>query len=192
MTSFAFHGQPVANGLAFSVASMILHPCRFLKQRLPKHTKVTSAGNVCGRVTAKRGGKSKPASSLRLVVDNLHLPGVSEPFITWTMSGEAEFQEREGNNRPWITHRIKRGSFFLTTGGGIYDCRWKALTPEPFETMLVFVELPLIQRALEEVFGADAKHAHLRDLSAFSDADLNWLMERLHKELIRRKASPLL
>jgi len=58
--------------------------------------------------------------------------------------------------------------------------------------MLVFVELPLIQRALEEVFGADAKHARLRDLSAFTDADLNWLMERLHKELIRRKASPLL
>src|SRR5437762_11232886 len=84
---------------------MILHPCRFLKQRLPKHTKVTSAGNVCGRVMAKRGGKSKPASSLRLVVDNVHLPRVSEPFITWTMSGEAEFQEREGN-QPWITHRI--------------------------------------------------------------------------------------
>jgi len=125
------------------------------------------------------------------VVDNVHLPGVSETFITWTMSGEAEFQEREGN-RPWITHRIKKGSFFLTTGGGIYDCRWEALTPEPFETMLVFVELPLIQRALEEVFGAGAKHARLRDLSAFTDADLNWLMERLHKELIRRKASPLL
>jgi len=125
------------------------------------------------------------------IVDLVHLPAVSEPFITWTMSGEAEFQEREGN-RPWITHRIKRGSFFLTTGGGIYDCRWEAVTPEPFETMLVFVELPLIQRALEEVFGADAKHAHLRDLSAFTDGDLNWLMERLHKELIRRKASALL
>jgi len=125
------------------------------------------------------------------IVDLVHLPAVSEPFITWTMSGEAEFQEREGN-RPWITHRIKRGSFFLTTGGGFYDCRWEALTPEPFETMLVFVELPLIQRALEEVFGADVKHARLRDLSAFTDADLNWLMERLHKELIRRKPSPLL
>ena len=58
--------------------------------------------------------------------------------------------------------------------------------------MLVFVELPLIQRALEEVFGVDAKHARLRDLSAFTDADLHWLMERLYKELIRRKASPLL
>src|SRR5438876_11390283 len=125
------------------------------------------------------------------IVDVVHLPAVSEPFIAWTMSGQAEFQEREGD-RPWITHRIRRGSFFLTTGGGIYDCRWKALTPEPFETRLVFVELPLIQRALKEVFGADANHARLRDVSAFTDADLNWLMERLYKELIRRKASPLL
>lgn len=66
------------------------------------------------------------------------------------------------------------------------------MTPEPFETMLVFLELPLIQRALEEVFGADSGHARLRDLSAFSDADLHWLMERLHKELMSRKASPLL
>src|SRR2546430_13160965 len=39
------------------------------------------------------------------IVDIVHLPAVSEPFITWTMSGEAEFYEREGN-RPWITHRI--------------------------------------------------------------------------------------
>ncbi len=125
------------------------------------------------------------------IVDMVHLPAVSEPFIAWTTSGQAEFQEREGD-RPWITHRIRRGSFFLTTGGGIYDCRWKALTPEPFETMLVFVELPLIQRALEEVFGPDAHKARLRDLSAFTDAELHWLMERLHKELTRRKASPLL
>jgi len=125
------------------------------------------------------------------VVDNVHLPGVSEPFIAWTMSGQAEFQEREGDG-PWITHQIRRGSLFLTTGGGIYDCRWKAFTPEPFETMLVFVGLPLIRRVLEEIFGADADNARLRDLSAFTDAEMHWLMERLHKELTRRKASPLL
>ena len=47
------------------------------------------------------------------IVDMLHLPSVSEPFLAWTMSGEAEFQERE-TGQPWITHRIKKGSFFLT------------------------------------------------------------------------------
>jgi AraC family transcriptional regulator len=71
------------------------------------------------------------------------------------MSGEVEFQEREGN-RPWITHQLKKGSFFLTSGGAPYERRWKAVTSEPFESMAVFIELPLLQRALEEVFGADA------------------------------------
>jgi len=128
--------------------------------------------------------------ALPRVVDVLPLPSVSEPSLAWTISGDVEFQEREGN-RPWITHRIKKGSFFLTCGGAPYDCRWKAVTAEPFQSMSVFIELPLLERAFEEVFGADALHARLRDVSAFTDAVLNSLMERLHEELLRRKASPL-
>jgi AraC family transcriptional regulator len=128
--------------------------------------------------------------ALPRVVDMLPLPSVSEPFLAWTVSGEAEFQEREGN-RPWITHRIEKGSFFLTSGGAPYDCRWKAVSSAPFESMAVFIELPLLERAFEEVFGADAVHAQLRDISAFTDVALNALMQRLHEELMRRKASPL-
>jgi AraC family transcriptional regulator len=124
------------------------------------------------------------------VVEVLHLPSVSEPFLAWTMSGEVDFQERE-NKQPWITHRIKKGSFFLTSGGAPYDCRWKAVTSEPFEAMSVFVELPLLQRALEEVFGGDAAHTQLRDVSAFTDVALDSLMERLRDELMLRQASPL-
>ena len=123
-------------------------------------------------------------------VNTLPLPSVSEPFLAWTISGEVEFQEREGN-RPWVTHRINRGSFFLTSGGAPYDCRWKAVSAEPFEAMSVFIELPLIQRALEEVFGPDAVHARLRDISAFTDPVLHSFMEQVHGELTRRKASPL-
>jgi len=122
--------------------------------------------------------------------ESLALPGVSEAYLAWTFSGEAEFQEREGDG-PWITHRIKKGSFFLTTGGGPYECRWKALTPEPFLAMMVFVELPLLRRAMEEVFGAKAAKVRLRDLSAFTDPDLNWLMERVREELMARRASAL-
>jgi AraC family transcriptional regulator len=110
------------------------------------------------------------------VGDTLPLPSVSEPFLAWTMSGEVNFQERE-NKRPWITHRIKKGSFFLTSGGAPYDVRWKAVTSEPFEAMFVFVELPLLQRALEEVFGSDAVQAQLRDVSAFTDDALDSLAE---------------
>jgi AraC family transcriptional regulator len=124
------------------------------------------------------------------VVDTLYLPSVSEPFLAWTTSGEVDFQERE-DEQPWITHRIRKGSFFLTSGGAPYECRWKAVTSEPFESMAVFIELPLLQRALEEVFGADAAHARLRDVSAFTDDALDSLMERLRDEVTRRQASPL-
>jgi hypothetical protein len=57
--------------------------------------------------------------------------------------------------------------------------------------MAVFIALPLLQRALEEVFGDDAPRAQLRDLSAFHDLALNSLMERVHEELLRRHASAL-
>jgi AraC family transcriptional regulator len=124
------------------------------------------------------------------VVDAVHLPSVSEPFLAWTVSGEAKFQEREGN-QPWVSHHLKKGSFFLTSGGAPYDCRWQAVTAEPFQSMAVFIELPLLQQAMEEVFGADAPQARLRDISAFYDPALNALMERVHEELLRRKASAL-
>ncbi len=120
----------------------------------------------------------------------LTMPGVSEAYLAWTFSGEAEFQEREGEGA-WITHRIKKGSFFLTMGGGPYECRWKALTSDPFLSMMVFVELPLLRRAMEEVFGAKAAKVRLRDLSAFTDPDLSWLMEQVRVELMTRRASVL-
>ncbi len=128
--------------------------------------------------------------SLPPAVDTLHLPSVSEPFLAWTVSGEVDFQEREGK-RPWVSHRLKKGSFFLTSGGAPYDCRWKAVSSEPFQSMTVFIELPLLQRAMKEVFGAKADHARLRDISAFTDVALSSLMERVHAELMRRRASPL-
>lgn len=129
-------------------------------------------------------------TSLPRVVESLPLPAVSEPFLAWTISGEVDFQEREGN-RPWISHRVKKGSLFLTTGGAPYECRWNAVTAEPFESMAVFLELPLLERALDEVFGKDAAFARLRDASAFSDEALDCWMEQLHGELMQKKASPL-
>jgi AraC family transcriptional regulator len=124
------------------------------------------------------------------IVDASQVPTVSEPFLAWARSGEVEFQERQ-NNGPWLTTRVKKGSFFLTVGGEPYDCRWRTLTSEPFQSMLVLIGLPLFDRALKEVFGADAVTTQLRDISGFEDITLNSLMEQLYSELMRRKASPL-
>jgi hypothetical protein len=77
------------------------------------------AGNVCGLVAARPGGTSRRGTvALPRIVDVLLLPSVSEPFLAWTISGEVEFQEREDKG-PWITQRLTKGSFFLTSGGAL-------------------------------------------------------------------------
>jgi AraC family transcriptional regulator len=125
------------------------------------------------------------------VVGVQQVPATSEPFLAWILSGEADFQEREGGQQRWTTHRVSKGDLFLTTGGGPYEVRWRTLTAEPFESLAVFLELPLLTRALEEVFGADAPFARLRDGSGFRDDTLDALMTRLHGELLRHQASAL-
>ena len=69
--------------------------------------------------------------SLPPVAEVFTMPAVTEPFIVWITSGEAEAQEREDNG-PWVTSRLKKGSLFLTAAGAPYDFRWRTLTPEPF------------------------------------------------------------
>jgi AraC family transcriptional regulator len=169
----------------------------FLGMPVPETTSAAAferyVGGKCLRVGRGEAWREVKAWILALppVGDTLRLPSVSESSLAWTISGEVDFQEREGR-KPWITHRLRKGSLFLTSGGAPYDVRWKAVTPEPFTSMAVFIELPLLQRALEEVFGDNAPHARLRDLSAFNDAVLDPLMERLRAELMARRASPLL
>jgi AraC family transcriptional regulator len=149
-------------------------------------------GGKCLRVGRGEAWRDIKAWILALPpkVDAIQLPSVNESSLAWTYSGEVDFQEREGK-KPWVTHRIKKGSFFLTSGGAPYDVRWKAVKSEPFESMSVFIELPLLQRAFQEVFGEEAVRARLRDISAFTDPFLNLLMERLRAELLSRRASPL-
>jgi AraC family transcriptional regulator len=104
------------------------------------------------------------------------MPAVTEPFIVWTTSGEAETQERE-NDGPWLTSRVKKGSMFLTAAGAPYDFRYRTLTPEPYEVVLVLLSLPLFNEALRDVFGTNAAHARLRDLSGFEDPVLIQLLQ---------------
>lgn len=118
------------------------------------------------------------------------MPAVTEPLIVWITSGEAEAEERE-NNGPWVSNRLKKGSLFLTAAGAPYDFRWRTLTPEPFEVVLVLLSLPLFNKALEDVFDASARHARLRDVSGFEDPDLIPLLQKLREEVTRSSASRL-
>lgn len=124
------------------------------------------------------------------VAETFTMPATTEPLIAWTSSGEAEAQERE-NDGPWVTSRLKKGSLYVTAAGAPYQFRWRTLTPEPFETVLVLLGLPLFGEALAEVFGADADNARLRDVSGFEDPALVALLEQLKQEALRATASRL-
>lgn len=123
--------------------------------------------------------------------DAFTMPAVSEPFIAWISSGDAEAQERE-NGGPWVTNRLTKGSLFLTAAGAPYEFKWKTLTAEPFEVTLVLLSLPLFNECLQDVLGSNAAHALLRDVSGFEDPYLVPLLQVLRTEAMAPSASRLL
>ncbi len=150
--------------------------------------------NIGNRVAVGRGPAWK---DIRLSVfelpheaETFMMPAVTEPFIAWAASGDAEFQEREGRE-PWKRTRVAKGTLFVTAGGAPYEMRWRSLSAEPFHAVLVIVATPVFNAALEEVFGANAALARLRDVSGFEDPRLTALLQQLRDEAAAPAASPL-
>lgn len=160
----------------------------------------TTSAEALGQYTPGRriGGGDGPAwrdvqlsvMALPAKAEAFSMPSVNEPFIAWTISGEADFQERE-NDGPWLTSRIKKDSLFITGAGAPYDVRWKTVTAEPLQSVVVLLSVPLFEQALADVFGANAPHAKLRDVSAIEDLALTALLAELRAEAARPLASPL-
>lgn len=124
------------------------------------------------------------------VAETFTMPAVTEPFIAWAASGNAEFQEREGKG-PWQNSRVKQGTLFVTAAGAPYDMRWRSLGSDPFEAVPVILSTPLFNAALAEVFGANAKEARLRDVSGFEDERLTPLLQLLRDEAANSAPSAL-
>jgi len=119
------------------------------------------------------------------VEESVIYPAVAEPRIVRILSGAAAVEERELGG-PWLKTRVEAGDFFLTASQSPYEVRWRAIGSEPFETMHVYLGLPVFNRAIEEAFQTDQGATHLRDLSGFKDNFLSALLEGLHKELLSR------
>lgn len=150
--------------------------------------------NIGNRVVVGSGPAWKDARlsvfELPHVAETFMMPAVTEPFIAWASSGDAEFHEREGNE-PWKRSRVTKGTLFVTAGGAPYEMRWRSLSAEPFQAVLVIIAMPIFNAALEEVFGANAANARLRDVSGFHDSRLTALLQQLRDEAELRTASPL-
>jgi hypothetical protein len=76
---------------------------------------------------------------------------------------------KQESNSTWTTSHLKKGSLFLTAAGTPCDSRWKTLTPEPIEVVLILLEMPLFNEAPEGVFGTNTEQACFRDVSGFED-----------------------
>ena len=125
------------------------------------------------------------------VEESVIYPAVAEPRIVRILSGAAVIEERELGG-PWLKTHVKAGDFFLTASQSPSEVRWRAIGPEPLETMHVYLGLPVFNRAIEEAFQKDQAAAHLRDVSGFKDNFLSALLEGLHREVLSRyRGSPL-
>ena len=120
------------------------------------------------------------------VEESVIYPAVAEPRIVRILSGAAVVEEREPGG-PWLKTRVEAGDFFLTASQSPYEVRWRAIGP--FETMHLYLGLPVFNRAIEEAFQKDQGAMHLRDVSGFKDNFLSALLEGLHKELSSRYQS---
>jgi AraC family transcriptional regulator len=128
--------------------------------------------------------------SLTTATEAFEMPTVAEPLIVWVTSGEAETQERVDDG-PWLSSRIKQGSLFVTAAGAPYEFRWKRLSEEPLEVVMVLLDLALFESALRDIHGANAAFATLQDVSAAEDLALVSLLQCLRREAERNEASVL-
>ena len=125
------------------------------------------------------------------VRESIIVPAVAEPHIVRIVSGRAVVEERELGG-PWLKTRVETGDFFLTASNSPYELRWRSIGPEPFGTMHLHLGLPVLTRAIGEVFEKNLGTIHLRDVSGFKDTFLAALLEGLRGEVSSgRPTSPL-
>src|SRR5258708_31087960 len=119
------------------------------------------------------------------VEESVIYPAVAEPRMVRILSGAAAVEEREPGG-PWLKTLVQAGDFFLTASQSPYEVRWRAIGPEPFATIHLYLGLPILNRATEEAFQNDPGATRLRDFSGFKDNFLSALLEGLHKEVSSR------
>ncbi len=151
----------------------------------------TSAGELDRSIPGSllKGSSGRPWKDLLVqifsrnqVQDCILVPAVPEPLIVWVLSGSAIVEERERGSA-WQASHVTAGDFFLTHTKSPYEMRWKATGTESFQVMHFYLGLPLLKRALKDVFGEDMADAGLRDVSGQQDEVLSVLLEQLRREL---------
>jgi AraC family transcriptional regulator len=102
-------------------------------------------------------------------------------LIVWILKGAASVEEREIGGE-WLVSDVKAGDFFLVDSDEPYELRWRTHDGAPFQVMHLYLGLPLLERAAQEVHGTPSRPP-LRDVSGARDAELSVLIETLVREM---------
>jgi AraC family transcriptional regulator len=119
------------------------------------------------------------------------VPAVAEPLIVWIVSGSARIEERDLNGQ-WVGNDVSAGDFFLTDSEEPYELRWQSHSGEPFHVLHLYLGLPLLARAADELLGLPHRPL-LREVSGVRDDGLSAYVDMLARELLdQREPSALL
>lgn len=113
--------------------------------------------------------------------DGVLVPALAEPLLVWITVGSAYIEERELDG-DWIGRHVSEGDFFLTHANAPYMMRWRGEADAPFEVLHLYIGLPILATAAEEIMGSGAV-PRLRDISGASDAVVSGLLTGLRSEL---------
>lgn len=118
------------------------------------------------------------------------VPAVAEPLLVWVISGTAAVEERTLGGE-WETSHVAKGDFFLTSSAEPYEMRWKVSGADPFEVMHIYLGVPLLEKAIQEVLGGSGA-VRMREVSGGRDDVLSMLLEQMRVELTSRNAASAL
>lgn len=131
--------------------------------------------------------------SLSAAEESFDMPAVSEPVIAWVTAGEAQTEEQELGGAVVRSH-IRPGSLFLTMAGAPYSFRWRRLSAEPLEVVLLLLNMPIFDAALQELYGEkvrESQDTHFHNRSGIEDERLVALLQCLRGELSETNPSLL-
>jgi AraC family transcriptional regulator len=89
------------------------------------------------------------------VVDGFLVPATAEPLIACTVTGSAEFEERETGGA-WLRYPVRRGDLFVTRSKTPYELRWNSPSGAELEVLHIHLSVDQLTTALEAVYGDKA------------------------------------
>lgn len=96
------------------------------------------------------------------VVDRFLVPATPEPLVSCTLTGIAEFKERDPGGS-WMTRHLGKGDLFVTRSKTPYEVKFSSPRGQELEVVQVHVAVERFMPALKEVYGENAGRAEVTD-----------------------------